>query len=198
MTILNIRGTSGSGKSTLARTVMSLYPVIKRQFVERRRHPISLLLSGAANRRPLFVLGDYGTACGGGDTVSNRDQAFQLLTQARDRDFDVLFEGLVHSDEVRRTVALFRGQPGLVVQLNTAIELCIERVRQRRAVAGNFRPLNESNTRTRAQAIEHACARLQAANVPVMKMCVDDAFCEIRQLLEGRPMRARCAVEGVM
>jgi hypothetical protein len=97
--ILNIRGTSGAGKSTLARQVMSLYPKATPNFVDKRRCPKSLLLSGAKSGRPLFVLGHYMVACGGGDTVPIRNEAFGMLTEARNQGTDVLFEGVVHSDE---------------------------------------------------------------------------------------------------
>jgi adenylate kinase family enzyme len=182
MALINIRGTSGAGKSTLARQVMSLYPKISPQFVERRRRPISLLCSGS-NQRPLFVLGHYEIPCGGGDTVSNRDEAFLLLRQARDRGCDVLFEGVVHSDEVRRTVELFHGQQGLVIHLDTPADVCIARIKQRRFTAGNIKPLNEAITRTRVAAIERACERLQEAGVPVVKLSAGDAFAAIRNLL---------------
>jgi thymidylate kinase len=173
--IINIRGTSGAGKSTLARRVMSLYPVVTPHFVKTRR-PKSLLLTGAATGRPLFVLGHYEIACGGGDTVPRRDEAFGMLTQARDPGFDVLFEGVVHSDEVRRTLDLFAGHPGAVVLLDTPIETCIARILARRTARGQTAPLNETNTRARVSPIERACERLKAANIPVVKLNADEAF----------------------
>jgi hypothetical protein len=142
-----------------------------------------LLLSGATNNKLLFVLGHYEIPCGGGDTVSNRDEAFAMLREARDAGADILFEGLVYSDEVRRTVELYRDHSGAVVLLDTPVETCIERIKERRATAGNAKPLNEETTRQRVASIERACERLEQQNITVRRLAADRAYLFIRQKL---------------
>lgn len=193
--IINIRGTSGSGKSTLARRLMALYPSRAPNLVEGRRQPISYILSGAATQRPLFVLGHYEIECGGADTVSDRNEAFGfggsgeatgqpgLLRDARELGCDILFEGVVFSDEVTRTIALCRGHDHAIIQLATPIEECIAGIQERRQRTGNVRPWKEDATRKRVKAIDNACRRLRASGLRVEKLGREAAFLRCAELL---------------
>jgi hypothetical protein len=182
--IINLRGTSGAGKSTLARKVLDLYPVVAPNFLKGKR-PVSLVLSGATNAKPLFVLGHYEIVCGGGDTVTGfgRDVIYGWMKEARDAGADVLFESVTLSDDYTRTYDLMKGYPSLVINLKITIEECIKRVMARRAEAGNVRPFNVDNTRKRVDAISNACYRLKQSGIPVENLDADSAFIRIRQLL---------------
>jgi protein gp37/energy-coupling factor transporter ATP-binding protein EcfA2 len=201
--IINIRGTSGAGKTTLARKLMALYSQREPQFIAGRKRPAGFLLSGPG-LRPLFVLGDYGeAACGGAYTVADRDQAFDLLTQARDAGHDVLWEGVIYSDEVARTVALCADRPNLIVQLNTPLDICLARVQERRAARGDTRPLNPDNTERRINVIVHARERLTAAGIRVERLSAEEALTVIKQrlnhhhgLAEARPDSNRTTRTG--
>jgi hypothetical protein len=187
MTIINIRGTSGSGKSTLARRIMALYANRVPNYAPGRRQPISYLLSGPG-LRTLFVLGHYEVEGGGADNVPRRDVAFAMLQEAVDLGGDVLWEGVVYSDEVTRTVALCQrgvalGQELRVILLTTPVEQCLADIRARRERAGNVRPLNESNTRGRVAAIQRACVRLAQSGVPVERLGREEAFLRCAELL---------------
>lgn len=179
MTVINIRGTSGSGKSTLARKVMDLYPDRVPSYIEGRKKPISYIFTGGPGPRGLFVMGHYEIACGGSDTVSSRDKKFGMMTEARNRGLDVLFEGVVDSDEVPRTIAL----GAHVILLTTPIEDCIRNIQQRRVAGGRVPDFNEKNTRSRQEAIIRACNRLRQAGVPVERLDFDVAYNRIVELL---------------
>lgn len=92
--IINIRGTSGSGKSHLVRSVMDLYGLRTKFFVENRKQPIGYTAHRRTSGRNLSVLGHYETACGGCDTIPSLDQIFSRAMKAHG-EHDVLFEGLI-------------------------------------------------------------------------------------------------------
>jgi hypothetical protein len=182
--IINIRGTSGAGKSTLACKIISLYPVVSPNYLKGKR-PVSLILSGAASGKPLFVLGHYEIVCGGGDTVTGlgRDVIYGWMKEARDAGADVMFESVTLSDDYTRTYELMKGHEGLVINLKITVEECIKRVLARRAEAGNVKPFNVDNTRKRVDAIRTACYRLKQSGIPVEDLDADSAFIRIRHLL---------------
>jgi hypothetical protein len=180
--IINIRGTSGAGKSTLARRVMELYPSVVRNQIAGRKRPVSLILSGAGNARPLYVLGHYDIPCGGSDTVVNREFKFGLLREAAAQGMDVLFEGVVDSDEVSRTVTFPKDQLRIIM-LTTPIEVCLDRIRERREAKGNEKPLSEVKTRFRKDVIIRACNRLKVAGVHVERLDTEAAFLRIKEWL---------------
>jgi hypothetical protein len=188
VTIINIRGTSGAGKSHLARRILALYPDRIPNYVHGRRQPITYLCSRPGHHRPLLVLGHYEVEGGGADNVAQRDQAFAIMTEAVTAGTGVFWEGVVYSDEVTRTVDLERtaqenGQRLYVILLTTPVEQCLADIRARRERAGNVKPLNEANTRSRVGAIQRACSRLRDAGVPVERLDREAAYLRCAELL---------------
>lgn len=174
--IIQVRGTSGSGKSTVvAGLVHSWNPRWRVPVrIEGRKQPLGYWLERKA-RHPIAVPGHYETACGGCDTLPTQAMVFDLIrrsmieTKTQSAAAHVVFEGLLASEEVRRTVALHEDHPGQlrVLQLDTNVEECIRAIKQRRAERGDDRPLKEDNTRNRVGVINRACERLRAAGVDV-------------------------------
>src|SRR3954452_12442271 len=86
--VINPRGTSGAGKTWLVREVMAAYqrggceptPVMRRG----RSRPIGWRLRHPLGGRTLCVIGDYGGAKGGTDTIplidGGLDEAFRLTS----------------------------------------------------------------------------------------------------------------------
>jgi len=136
--LINLRGTSGSGKSTIIRQVMELYDTKNavRLKGDERKQPIGYSLSkkmAKGNDKLLAVLGHYETNCGGCDTITSMDKIYEQVRAAADTSYDVLFEGLLLSAEVNRTLALHTdGYPLLVIGLDTPLELCLSSVNGRR------------------------------------------------------------------
>jgi len=171
--IINIRGTSGSGKSTLAREIMDCYETPKPRFMLGRKRPLCYVLNRKRESlvtTPLVVIGSYENVCGGADTVPNRDQLFRLVRFWDDQKHDVLFEGVVYSDEVVRTVALHtEGRKLMVVGLETTIEICLTRInRRRRKKNPQAKDVDPTNTTNRVRIINRALERLRLAEVPTV------------------------------
>jgi energy-coupling factor transporter ATP-binding protein EcfA2 len=202
--IINIRGTSGSGKSTLVRRIMDLYKGGKtRVMADGRKQPIGYIMHSPAGR-PLAVLGHYETDCGGCDTISQMETIFENAAKADQLGMDVLFEGLLISADVNRTVALHqvvkRGMQ--VVALNTPLEQCLADVNTRRRNAYKRRvdaleneniglaevgrklkeippergDVNPANTTSKFKGVQQSLVRLRDANVTTHSVGRDVAF----------------------
>lgn len=181
--IITIRGTSGSGKTTLVREIMKLYGSQKELFIEGRKTPIGQLLS-KKGQTTLFIPGNMRNVCGGCDTIKLRSDVFKLVGKAHKQGFDVLFEGVICSDEVPNTVALNNDGMLIVIGLATSIEECIKRINQRRRQRNpDLLPLDPKNTTNRNKNIVKAIKRLQAAGVRTMYYTNEEAYKFIRKEL---------------
>lgn len=183
--IINIRGTGGSGKSTLVRTIMDSYESREGVFVEGRRRPIGYLLQRSKGNHPLWVVGHYETACGGGDTISKPSEVFSSAEEYAGRNCDVLFEGIISQDDTTRTVELHRKFPGqlVVLFLTTPLSDCLVGIQSRRDERGDDRPLNPKNTANRVNGLVKRGAKLKDAGVSVLRVSRDEALAFCREKL---------------
>ena len=186
--IINIRGTGGSGKSTVVTRIMGLYKTRVPIFREGRKRPIQYLLEAPGKKR-LLVPGHYEIACGGCDTLKTLSDVFELITDANDRGYNVLCEGIMLADDVLRTVPLSKTADFRVILLTTPVEDCIAAIRSRRedkaSAAGKIaEPLNEKNTRNRYESHKRICGRLQDAGVKVSRLDREAAFQQVSTWLE--------------
>ena len=151
--IVKIHGTSGSGKTTIVRNIFDeasqILPIgpVKRPEAYKVEHPFL--------KRPLYILGPYENKCGGMDGVKSIDKQIELIEHYAEEGH-ILYEGLLLSTYYGRLGAITEkwGNPHIFAFLNTPIEVCIERVIQRRKERGVLTPLNERNTRKRIVPIE--------------------------------------------
>ena len=212
--IINIRGTSGSGKSTLVRSIRALYKGPTISFKEEgRKQPIGYMhhrsataLSWAADDPlpgpPLGLVGHYETDCGGCDTIPKMERIFELALRAHEKGMDVLFEGLLISADVNRTVDLMKsvGAPDTlhVIALDVPIEECLDSVNARRRgkwerqkeakgpewVKAWTPPLdvNPKNTISKHKGVKQSCERLRAAGVPVHVLGRVAAYNKVKEL----------------
>lgn len=108
-TVVNLRGTGGSGKSTVVRRVMERYRGSSAEVVperaEGRKQPTGYRVDYASGGA-LYVPGHYETACGGCDTIKTVDEVYALVSRAVSAGWDVLYEGIMVQDDVRRAVEL--------------------------------------------------------------------------------------------
>lgn len=199
MIAVNIRGTGGSGKSTLVKNIMALYPVPDPSMVEgRKRRMGTRLFRDIEKPAELYVPGHYDTACGGCDTIKTVDDVYHQVREQLEKGTNVLYEGIMVQDDVRRAVELdkwLRTKPAFVdgyssheprlnvILLSTPVEECLAAIRGRRAAAGNEKPLSEKNTRGRYESCLRTYARLKDAGVAVERLSRDDAFNRVRELL---------------
>lgn len=158
--ILNIRGTHGSGKSTI---VLDLLRKYEHELLGAGKRPEGYLVHVPQLHRPLFFVGPYATACGGCDAI----QPYALIwprVLAYARKGHVLFEGALVSSsvgEIGRAMGA-RKKDCVVFFLDTPVEVCLERIHQRRLAKGDERPLNPHNTTVKYVAVERSRPKLEA------------------------------------
>lgn len=186
MVALNLRGNSGAGKTHLARRLIELYPNrIINMLKPGSKRPMSYICTGRDH--PLFVLGDYEAAWGGGaDAVTSREEGFKQLMAAAGQECHMLWEGVVYSDEVPRTLLLARLQPLHIIFLTTPLEQCLADIRARREAKGNMKPLSETITRSRHKSLANIYDRLrlsQTPNLHVHRLDREQAFLQCKELL---------------
>ena len=102
------------------------------------------------NMMPVYFIGSYANVCGGCDSISTQDMICSLV-----RHFSqfghVIFEGLLMSHIYSRYAALYEelagfGIPFVFAFVDTPLDVCIERVKQRRLDKGNTKEFNTDNT----------------------------------------------------
>lgn len=172
--IINIRGTSGTGKSTLVRSLMTVYGRKNKYYLSGRKQPIGYVMTHPDNgeAEDLAIIGHYETACGGCDTISKMDQIFDLVRRSHALGHNVVFEGLLISADVNRTLALHQeGLPIEVVALDKVpIETCLASVNARRLERlgpKKFTPVKEKNTISKFRGVQMSMKRLTEAGVTV-------------------------------
>src|SRR6266496_3953960 len=145
MTIVSIRGTHGSGKSTIVTKIMAKYGATPFYGAQRtpKSKPESYLLS-LNGSTPLYVIGPYTTACGGADAIQPYSEIWPRVEKAANMVSHVLFEGALVSSSygsighsMQRRIDE-NGEDCVFAFLDTPLDLCLERIRQRRAAKGNF------------------------------------------------------------
>jgi hypothetical protein len=178
--IVKLHGTSGAGKSTVAWTFLKAG--VPEPLRNARGKPEAYLVSPPDWSRKLYILGKYETQCGGCDTL-NADEQIELLHKYAPLGH-VLYEGLLASEYYGRLgVASEKyGDDHIFAFLDTPIDLCIERIKQRRLLAGNTKPLNEENTRGRIKKIESLQRKLVAMNRRVVGIAHESAYIQVFNL----------------
>jgi thymidylate kinase len=162
--IVKLHGTSGSGKTTVARGLMEL---AKKEFgvtaiLNTREKPEAYMFQLPGVEGPVFVLGPYINAIGGLDCVGDSKDHIRLLHSAASHGH-VFYEGLLGSEyygEIGRQSERY-GDSHIFAFLDTPVDVCVERVKARRAAAGNKKLFNESNTRGRIAKIARLKFRLE-------------------------------------
>jgi shikimate kinase len=161
--IIKIHGTSGSGKTTIIRDLIAMSSPPMTDFMDMKTGKIiAQLMHLPGMMTPVVALGPYGKAhCGGLDAISGTDTHVKLL-DAHVQWGHVLYEGLLGS-ECYGAMGLASekyGRDHVFAFLDTPIEVCIQRVKDRRLGKGNTKPLNEDNTRGRVQKIANLRRKL--------------------------------------
>ena len=149
--IVNIRGTSGSGKTTLVRNLMGRWATSPENIVKGK--PWNYAVHPLFTNRPIMVVGSYANTCGGCDGIKTQDEICDRVRELSLRGH-VLFEGLLisHLHSRYRDLARELAASGFIFAfLDTPLEVCLQRVRDRRERSAAARgvavkPLNEKNT----------------------------------------------------
>lgn len=167
--IIKLHGTSGAGKTTAVRELMALAHTCDPIVPDGAKKPEAYRLQFHELAAPVFVLGNYDITCGGMDTVSSVGDQVNLIHKYAEVGH-VVYEGLLLSTyygSLGKAVERY-GNDHVWAFMDTPIEECIARVKRRREEAGNFKPLNEDNTRARMKPIDALKNKVWKANATVV------------------------------
>lgn len=187
--IINIRGTSGSGKTYTARKFME-YCGLNTVIYDQNDKPIAHCVHYAM--MPVYFIGSYANTCGGCDAIPTQDLACSYV-----RHFSqfghVIFEGLLMSHLYARYAALWKeltgfGNPFVFAYMDTPIDECIERVKQRRKEKGNTKKFNPQNTISHCDATWITKEKFDSADIDTCLIYHQkDPVIQIKKLLERDP-----------
>lgn len=184
--IIQLRGTSGSGKSHIVRGIKQELIGMARFKEAGRRQPIGY--GGTLPSGPYIAIpGHYETPCGGCDTIPDLTKVFDTVRTAALSAKHVLFEGLLASEDTRRTLELrewIHGDQELrIIFIDTPIEACLAGIQLRRDNRGDTKPINPANTTNRVRTIRRACEKLREQGVDVRTTDRDGAAALVREWL---------------
>jgi hypothetical protein len=188
-TIINIRGTSGSGKTMAVRKLMARYR--SEPFGESDRKPDGYVLMAdpKLDVRLTYVIGSYENVCGGCDGIHTQEEARQRVRTYVNTGH-VIFEGLLLSTIFDSYRLFDREMTGLGHKyiwafLDTPIQLCIDRVKSRRAERSETKPLDESKTRSKWETMRRIQMKCKAAGLDVRILSHEDPVPQLWWWLNG-------------
>jgi energy-coupling factor transporter ATP-binding protein EcfA2 len=154
-----LRGTHGSGKSTLVRSLVYAHPHAR---LGQGRRPDGYRLEVSGLDRPVFVVGQYETTCGGCDGIQPYSLIWPRVEQYA-ADGHVLFEGALVSSSygnIGRASEAY-GDRFVFAFMGTPLEECLRRVAARRAARGDARPLDPKNTTVKYENVQRSLPKIR-------------------------------------
>lgn len=196
--IINIRGTNGSGKTTLARSLITSeaqpvdlvwYDNPTKKDPERRSSVEGWGVSGG-----FLAVGKYSVGCGGMDTIPNfalQQEAVAKATMLPGPPEHVICEGVLASTVAGSWLDFFKkcqdagGHRVLVAYLDTPLELCLERIRQRQVASGRGeREIKVDLVKDKIKSIHATRAKMEAAGIATVLLRHDAAEHGLMETLE--------------
>lgn len=201
--IYNIRGTNGSGKTTLARAFLPKTltgdaqggPVDLNWYAApTKKQPDRMLRAEGYMSRVIEgvvgVIGRYTTACGGMDTMPSFDVcqgAIQFMVHRLKADH-VIAEGILASTVYGSwgkfaQVAKDHGHTFHFCYLDTPLEVCMERIKQRQEAAGSDKPIKWELVADKFRAIAATREKALAAGFTVHDIPHNDAVAALSRIM---------------
>lgn len=176
--IINIRGTNGSGKTTLARAfqepgarVVDLAQYSKPTKSEPDRKLWSTgVLSEVPGLGKVICVGPYHTPTGGMDALPSFDVNQDAINAAARMADHVICEGVLASTVAGSWLKFFSqfdypDHEPVIAYLDTPVDVCLQRIRERQARAGKVREIKEDQVRDKVRAINATRAKFDAAGI---------------------------------
>ena len=159
--IVNIRGCNGSGKTTIVRRFLDRLPAQPLGGKPGRPAGYTVDASAWGISVPVFVVGSYENTCGGTDGINTQEEIAERVVKARALGH-VLVEGLLMSKSSAggHVAPILKEYDAIFAFLDTPWEVCLERVLQRRAAAGNEKAFDPDKTMRSAYEQCHRSAEL--------------------------------------
>ena len=185
--VVNVRGTNGSGKSTLVRRLISCCEVeILRGFFGVEGYHLKDINT--------YVVGDYETGdCGGCDRISSQDQIRSMIAGYAERG-NVVFEGAImttcYNPWLKFSREVIKG--GMTwAFLDTPLEVCLQRVRDRRVSKGKDTVFNEQYLIDKWKANRRIESHAQEAGENVVILPYQDPFPVLSGLFTSEKLQVR-------
>jgi hypothetical protein len=174
MTVIKLGGCNGSGKSTIAREVLNHVAEGEPDLPTLRSGKRTKSYSGEWLGVPVIVLGKYDNACGGMDTISDKEDRFHLVKEYAERNTNaiIFFEGLITGKTYGALGALSEEHkrkkiPWIWAFMGAPFDVCVGRVLERRAKAGNDAPFDPERTmRSTFESCERLAQKLRDGTLP--------------------------------
>lgn len=162
MVIVKLGGCNGSGKSSVVNAILA-QAVVRRPFLYTPVNQTSVIgrprIGGYTIDHPAvppelfsstYILGKYETACGGMDTISDKEDRLALLRKYSRKGNLVIFEGLITGKTYGAMGAMSEQRHHrnrwLYAFMDTPFDVCVKRVLQRRRAKGNDAPFDPERT----------------------------------------------------
>jgi adenylate kinase family enzyme len=162
MTILKIHGCSGAGKTTFARSLIEAAATIDPLHeINNKRKTVGYRLDLLELDNPVFLLGSYENACGGVDTVGTAQEVMEMIDRYA-KEGHVVHEGLLQSTYYGAMGEHSKKYGGdyIYAFLDTPINVCLDRVVERRATNESKNKFNPQLTRNKWTTINRLRDRL--------------------------------------
>lgn len=156
--IIKIMGCSGAGKTTAARSVLDMATEANIAYKNAKGKDEAYDTVQKGIGPSVILLGNYrGANCGGMDTVGSAAEAIAMVAKYAPVGH-VIHEGLLQSTYygAMGTDSLQYGDRYIYAMLDTPIELCLERVVQRREANGSTNKFNPQLTRDKHASVTRA------------------------------------------
>jgi len=191
--IFQIRGTNGSGKSTVAASfikadaeevVLTNYPSPIKKDPERTK-PVIGYISNWANYGTICVVGPYDRQIGGLDRIPSFEvqrEAIRAATKVADH---VICEGVLASTVYSSWADFFEEMGSVtVIYLDTPLETCYERIRQRQIEAtGEAKEIKVDQVAQKVKMIESTRIKFWKRGISTLYVPSEDAPHYIRKLI---------------
>nr|QIG67110.1 P-loop NTPase domain-containing protein [Rhizobium phage RHph_TM26] len=190
--IINIRGTNGSGKTTLARTFQDHPSARVVNLVDypapTKRDPAAIkFVTGVVTDLPgvgsVCCVGSYSQAQGGLDTVPNFELQRMAIAHAAAICDHVICEGVLASTVAGSWLEFFvrtqmAGLKVAVCYLDTPLDVCLARIKERQERAGKVRDIKEDLVADKVKAIDATRAKFDAAGISTYTLFSREDMCE--------------------
>lgn len=144
--IVKIHGCSGAGKTTVARGIMRECKVIDTERNEKGK-PLYYQLYHPSVTQPIILIGSYENTCGGVDTIPEVQTVLDFIDQLHPT-AHIILEGLLISTYYGKMGEHSKrfGQDYIYSFLTTPVDVCLDRIYQRRADSGRNNKFNPQLT----------------------------------------------------
>ena len=187
--LINLRATNGAGKTTVVREIFRASEICRPLYGAALgpRWPEAYQLKFRQSNTETFVLGPYNLPTGGCDRIQPYTLIVPLIEKYAERGH-VVFEGVLIAGCWGKVGGLLERwkHHAVVVFLDTALDVCIERVRARRLERGDGRSFNPKRLIAKHRTIARLKQKIESAGlVPTLSVSSERAATVVINLLES-------------